>query len=267
MQETQFVDHSEDIERRTKVKFDPAVHSVQELKRKKFKFQFEQLLMEGKPAFMVVCKVEECRAILNWNGTSMRYHAKLHGSTANGAGEKFNDSLLKFIACSSQSINVVVDKSFLQLLDAFNDTVISKMELESKLNSFSGRLNKKVIACSAFLDPFEHGQLKSIGELVPGINYNEIEKMVKREARFLCSDVLESPAAKRSAKFPLIQVSQVEKELHGYMSLPICEDEDLLTFGATTKNTFPIWPLLQEIFWPSKLPVRRVKGHSKSLEA
>uniref|UniRef100_A0A915D739 HAT C-terminal dimerisation domain-containing protein n=1 Tax=Ditylenchus dipsaci TaxID=166011 RepID=A0A915D739_9BILA len=533
MQETQFVDHSEDIERRTKVKFDPAVHSVQELKSKKFKFQFEQLLMEGKPAPMVVCKVEECRAILNWNGTSMRYHAKLHGSTANGAGEMFDDSLLKFIACSSQSINVVVDKSFLQLLKAFKNTVIEdfkngigkqaedylpsantmvkrlnsslvdaaqqigclvknlksagggltmdfaknkvdymavtahfindqwkkidfvlvftllppgmkktsahvqelfmeelakfgisevdmakllvttdegsnvsgiggynhlpcichlgstigkrtttlfknsalseehkvacrtieeelkKLEkvvnqlrqnevickmasqalkspvqtrwmsyynmveallkhrnqllaaknyikvlkpvadmvldlqgeklpstnkvighvatiwLELKylmepfdgnslfgvalanaameafernignlndsnwVNSFSGRVNKKVIACSAFLDPFEHGQLKSIGELVPGINYNEIEKMVKREARFLCSDVLESPPAKRSAKFPLIQVSQVEKELHGYMSLPICEDEDLLTFWSNNEKYFP----------------------------
>uniref|UniRef100_A0A915EEM4 Uncharacterized protein n=1 Tax=Ditylenchus dipsaci TaxID=166011 RepID=A0A915EEM4_9BILA len=228
MQETQFVDHSEDIERRTKVKFDPSVHSVQELKSKKFKFQFEQLLMEGKPAPMVVCKVEECRAILNWNGTSSLQGEKLPSTNKRKIGN-LNDS--------------------------------------NWVNSFSGRLNKKVIASSAFLDPFEHGQLKSIGELVPGINYNEIEKMVKREARFLCSDVLESPPAKRSAKFPLIQVSQVEKNYTGTCLYQFAKMKIYSLFGATTKNTFPIWPLLQEIFWPSKLPVRRVKGHSKSLEA
>uniref|UniRef100_A0A915EQS8 HAT C-terminal dimerisation domain-containing protein n=1 Tax=Ditylenchus dipsaci TaxID=166011 RepID=A0A915EQS8_9BILA len=117
-------------------------------------------------------------------------------------------------------------------MEAF-ERKIGNLNDSNWVNSFSGRLNKKVIACSAFLDPFEHGQLKSIGELVPGINYNE------REARFLCSDVLESPTAKRSAKFPLIQVSQVEKELHGYMSLPICEDEDLLTFWSKNEKYFP----------------------------
>uniref|UniRef100_A0A915E690 Helicase ATP-binding domain-containing protein n=2 Tax=Ditylenchus dipsaci TaxID=166011 RepID=A0A915E690_9BILA len=160
MQETQFVDHSEDIERRTKVKFDPAVHSVQELKSKKFKFQFEQLLMEGKPAPMVVCKVEECRAILNWNRTSMRYHAKLHGSTANGAGEKFDDSLLKFIACSSQSINVVVDKSFLQLLEAFKDTV-KKMDFVLVFTSLPPGMKRLLHMCKNC--SWEIGEIRHFG--------------------------------------------------------------------------------------------------------
>uniref|UniRef100_A0A915EQD3 C2H2-type domain-containing protein n=1 Tax=Ditylenchus dipsaci TaxID=166011 RepID=A0A915EQD3_9BILA len=92
MQETQFVYHSEDIERRTKVSVFPFRPRAE---KQKVQVPVRTAVDGGKPAPMVVCKVEECRAILNWNGTSMRYHAKLHGSTANGAGESL------MIPCSS----------------------------------------------------------------------------------------------------------------------------------------------------------------------
>uniref|UniRef100_A0A915EFS8 HAT C-terminal dimerisation domain-containing protein n=1 Tax=Ditylenchus dipsaci TaxID=166011 RepID=A0A915EFS8_9BILA len=102
-----------------------------------------------------------------------------------------------------------------------------------------GGMNKKLLVSAAFLDPFEHSQIKSMCDLAPGLNYDMIKKTVIDEVRFLTpDDFVRCSTPSRSAKFAQSGHNAIEKEMNSYAAL-LSIGENPLDFWRNNEKYFP----------------------------
>uniref|UniRef100_A0A915DUF1 HAT C-terminal dimerisation domain-containing protein n=1 Tax=Ditylenchus dipsaci TaxID=166011 RepID=A0A915DUF1_9BILA len=123
-------------------------------------------------------------------------------------------------------------------LEAFNRK-FGEFSEENWHSSSSGRINKKLVVCAAFLDPFEHSQLKTMCDLAPGLNYDMIKKTVINEVRLLTPvDFVRVPVSSRCARFAQGGQNAIEKEVNSYTAL-LSIGESPLNFWRNSEKYFP----------------------------
>uniref|UniRef100_A0A915CTN9 Uncharacterized protein n=1 Tax=Ditylenchus dipsaci TaxID=166011 RepID=A0A915CTN9_9BILA len=133
----------------------------------------------------------------------------------------------EMVICNFEGCRTIFAKTGCGGLRLLGSSALATAAMEAfqrKVGDFStnwlasgGNLNKELVVCAAFMDPFVHLQLENVCEKIPGLDYGQLKTVVLEKASQISpEEACDQPPSRRASFFQSNKPTVVEQEFKAY---------------------------------------------------